>query len=133
VSASPAYLRSVLVGSYKAFLETSSKQGSPRVQSLIINQKEVHLWSTSLVLSSTQESQLLALLSPDEVAKANRFYFPIHRHRYIVARGVLRCLLSRYLQHPPEQIVFSYLQHGKPYTTNIDLQFNISHSHDIAV
>jgi len=78
---------------------------------------------------------LRALLSPDEIERAMRFHFPLHRQRFIITRGLLRKTLSQYLDTAPDQIRFIYGPHGKPYLENnsLDLQFNVSHSADLAV
>lgn len=98
---------------------------------------EVHVWCVSLVVAPAIIQTLRPLLSTDELTRADRFYFEKDRHRFIVARGVLRILLGRYLTIPPEQLRFSYNQYGKP---SLDLplrtpilQFNISHSQDFAL
>lgn len=101
--------------------------------SFYINKDEIHLWHTSLSIEPYQENDLALLLSPDEKARAERFRFNIHRQRYIASRGVLRCILSNYLNIEAKNIQFLYHQHGKPYLSETNLQFNLSHSHDIAV
>src|SRR5260363_377522 len=74
------------------------------------------------------------LLDNDEKAKANRFHFNIHRHRFIAARGILRCLAGQLLGQPPNALQFSYTSYGKPILKEYPrLQFNLSHSHDRAI
>jgi 4'-phosphopantetheinyl transferase len=47
---------------------------------------------------------------------------------------MLRCILARYINLPPAELVFSYNQHGKPQLENdSSLQFNLSHSGDLAL
>ena len=94
---------------------------------------QVHIWHTTVTTTPAQENVLLALLSPEETARAERFRFPVHRQRFIAARGYLRQLLSAYLKQPAESIIFSYSHRGKPYLPDQRLQFNVSHSHDMAV
>lgn len=100
-----------------------------------LHPKVVHLWRVWLPDLSTQEAELTQILSPDELARAARFRFPIHKQRFIIARGVLRQLLSLYMKKPAAEIKFSYGSKGKPFLLeNIErLQFNVSHSHDIAL
>lgn len=81
----------------------------------------------------SEKTQLFSILSEDEKVRASRFKFDIHRDRFIVSRGILRHLLSHYLQIKPENIIFSYGKHGKPFLKNVDLHFNVSHSEDMAV
>ncbi len=92
----------------------------------------VHIWQANLVFSSEQLQRLAQLLSEDEQARANRFKFAHHRDRFMAARGILRTLLSRYLDQPPEQLQFSYSDRGKPCLNN-PLQFNVSHSENLAL
>ena len=53
-------------------------------------------------------------LAADEKARAERFYFEKDRKHFIVARGVLRAILGRYLNRAPECLSFCYSSYGKP-------------------
>ena len=100
-------------------------------QSPILRDNQVHIWRASLDLPPAQVDYFASLLAPDEVTKANKFRFPVHRRRYIVARGILRQLLANYLHLRPQEIGFEYGDRGKPYLSDFDsLQFNVSHSHE---
>lgn len=103
------------------------------MKNFVLKKHEVHLWHASLVIELDRESELMLLLSPDEKVRAEKFKFYIHRQRYIAARGILRCILSHYLGIKAQDIQFSYYLHGKPYLLQTNLQFNLSHSCDIAV
>lgn len=100
-----------------------------------LSSQTIDLWRVLLTDLSSQEERFLALLSPDEVQRANRFRFPQHRTRFILARGILREILSLYTGTQPKEIVFEYGPRGKPYLkdNHFDLQFNVSHSDDVAV
>ena len=78
-----------------------------------------------------------AVLSNDELERANRLVFQRDRDRFIVARAGLRHLLSKRIGLTPETIRFEYGAHGKPSLASgtglDDLRFNVSHSHDVAV
>lgn len=95
---------------------------------------EVHVWRLEL---NRPIDDFLPLLQSDEIARANRFHFDIHRNRFVVARGFLRLLLARYLQTDPTQLQFSYGEYGKPALDGVfresTLRFNMSHSHDLAL
>jgi 4'-phosphopantetheinyl transferase len=96
---------------------------------------EVHVWRASLDQPQRLES-FFALLAADEKARAARFYFQRDREHYTVARGLLRTLLSRYLNVRPSGLTFSYGPQGKPFLADGsggDLRFNISHSHGLAL
>ena len=103
---------------------------------LIISSNEIHIWTSHLRLTTQQEDESLNLLSNDECIRAKRFHFPIHRKRFVAARSTLRNILSCYLNILPKEIIFLYDDYQKPYlkiSFNTDLQFNVSHSHDIAL
>lgn len=98
----------------------------------------VHLWTVSLDVSESSVLSLRQLLSTDEVEKSDRFYFERDRIHYTVCRGVLRKLLSCYLNIPACELVFSYGTHGKPYLINVgdqlnQIHFNVSHSAGLAI
>ena len=94
---------------------------------------EVHLWKANLKISRQQIKELNNSLSADEKARAERFHFPEHRNRFIAARGFLREIISSYLEVASQEIIFNYSDRGKPNLSNNKLQFNISHSQDIAL
>jgi 4'-phosphopantetheinyl transferase len=54
------------------------------------------------------------MLSADERSYADRFYIERDRRRYIVSRGLLRQILSRYLALDGRDLVFRYGEWGKP-------------------
>lgn len=94
----------------------------------------VHLWRTNLALSTPEVEQLTGILSPDEIARANRFHFPTDKNRFIVTRGILRQLLGNYLGENSRSLEFTYSDRGKPQLKNDSpLQFNLSHSQDYAL
>jgi 4'-phosphopantetheinyl transferase len=76
-------------------------------------------------------------LALDERSRAGRFYFRHDRERFIVARGILREILGRYLSRAPESLSFSYSSYGKPALVSESgaeaIRFNISHSHGTAL
>jgi 4'-phosphopantetheinyl transferase len=98
-----------------------------------LEHNEIHIWSADLGITTAQEEALLALLSPDEHERAERFKYLQHRMRFIAARGSLRQILSNYLDLPPKEIIFAYGEHHKPYLTASPIQFNLAHSGDMAV
>src|SRR5437870_7609125 len=75
---------------------------------------EVHSWCASLDVPPETYARFYATLTPDERTRSARFRFERDRQRFIVARGVLRDLLGRYLQTQPGQISFVYNASGKP-------------------
>jgi len=55
-----------------------------------------------------------SMLSKDECERASKFRFVRDQHRFIVARGILRILLSQYLKCKPKDIEIVYGLWGKP-------------------
>ena len=105
------------------------------LRSPTLKDNEIHVWRANLELSPPKIERLTALLSSDEIARADRFRFPQHRRRFIVARGILRQLLGDYLSVAPHSLNFAYEARGKPFLTGEDtnIKFNISHSQEYAL
>lgn len=95
---------------------------------------EVHLWGGRLDGGVEQLAALEAMLSDDERARANRLRRSLDRARWIVARGMLRQLLSSYLPAKPAELRFRVGVRGKP-ALDLDspgaLRFNLSHSAEV--
>ena len=98
---------------------------------------EVHIWRAFLNCEPSVPSRFESTLSPDERARAGRFIFETDRSRFVMARGILRDLLGGYLLLSPAEIQFCYGNRGKPAldpkTNSSSLQFNLSHSGDVAL
>lgn len=88
----------------------------------------VHLWQVAL----DQPAEAITL-SDDEQARAARFVFERDRRRYVAARSALRAILAPYLSIRPDALRFQYNEHGKPAVPNTAVQFNLSHSHELAL
>ena len=101
---------------------------------LTLSEDEVHIWRASLDLDEYFQSSFLKVLSPDEKYRAQKFRFAKDNRNFIAARGILRSLLGKYLKISPAEISFQYSKFGKPgIADNNSLQFNISHSQNIAL
>ncbi len=98
---------------------------------------ELHVWQVPLDQPEERMARCRAILSADERARADRFHFDRDRRRYVIARGVLRSILSRYLDVQPERLTFDYGPQGKPrlspMAAQIPLYFNVAHSHELAL
>jgi len=90
----------------------------------------VDVWTADLDALPPAENAA-AILSPDEVARAERFRFAHHRHRFTRCRLLLRSLLGQTLAVPPASLQFHYGLHGKPELKGV--HFNVSHSGPLAV
>lgn len=109
-------------------IQTGMDENPPVLSSDII-----HVWVADLVKALPHAENYFKILSGDEKKKASDYKFEKDRQRYTAARGILRKLLSVYSGDLPERIEFLYNESGKPYLTQSDLKFNLSHSGNLAV
>ncbi|MCU0567719.1 MAG: 4'-phosphopantetheinyl transferase superfamily protein, partial [Oculatellaceae cyanobacterium Prado106] len=97
----------------------------------------VQIWQIDLDRPIHPIEELYASLSSDEQARGDRFRFERDRHKFIVARGMLRSLLGQHLAVAPEMLEFVYGDRGKPTLVNPHpegtLHFNVSHSQGMAL
>jgi 4'-phosphopantetheinyl transferase len=94
---------------------------------------EVHVWRASLDQPPPVVDRLAGLLASDEAQRAARFRFARDRDRYIVGRGLLRTLLSRYVGRLPDELRFTYGAFEKPALAGGGPHFNLSHSGPLAL
>lgn len=106
--------------------------GDPRA-----SPREVHLWRIPLDRPEEAVAGLGRVLDPEEARRAGRFRLERHRRRFVVGRGALRVILSRYLDAPPSRLAFRYGDFGKPALAGPEgappLQFNLAHSHELGL
>ena len=109
----------------------------PPPERLILESGAVHVWRARLNQSPMEVRRLQDALAIDERSRAERFYFRHDRERFIVARGILRTILGRYLDRAPESLSFGYGPYGKPALVSDagpeEIRFNISHSHGMVL
>lgn len=94
---------------------------------------EVHVWRLELDQPNSVLTEFRLTLDADELERAGRFHFEKHRRHFVVGRGGLRYVLSRYLDVRPEELRFKYGLFGKPTLVGDELRFNMSHSHGVAL
>lgn len=91
-------------------------------------------WLFRFVDEARVHDSLLTLLSDDERARTMAFRVSTARNQYVQTRAVLRLLLGRVLNLPPEVLRFQYGSHGKPALRDeADWYFNVAHSGDYAL
>ncbi|MBK9992033.1 MAG: 4'-phosphopantetheinyl transferase superfamily protein [Verrucomicrobia bacterium] len=95
----------------------------------------VHVWSAFFPEFEPLLSSYERVLSPAEKLKASRFLKRADRDRYIVAHGILRELLGKYLLREPSGLAFETGKFGKPKLV-LDsglplISFNLAHSGDV--
>lgn len=101
---------------------------------LILGEDEAHIWRADLEFNARFQSSFFKILSPDEKSRADKFRFAKDSRNFIIARGILRSLIGKYLEIDPAKIFFHYTEFGKPAIAgNHSLQFNISHAQNIAL
>lgn len=104
---------------------------------LTLPKNEVHLYYTQA--DSISSDKLLgryrAVLSPEEILKVERYRIQKDRHLSLVARALVRYLVSEYTGTSAEALAFSMNDHGKPNLAPKEekndvskISFNISHS-----
>ena len=102
----------------------------------------VQVWCASLEQDEASVAAFFHTLSADEKARAQRFYFARDQRHFVVGRGVLRDILSRYLDMQPQELLFSYGPKDKPglapalverSAKALALRFNLSHSGGLAL
>jgi 4'-phosphopantetheinyl transferase len=103
-------------------------------QTLSVPRASADVWVVPLRANRQLVAELRQTLSPDEVERALRFRAEDDRDLFIVGRGILRNILSRYASEAAEELVFRYGSKGKPYLRDrVDVQFNLAHSGGFAV
>ena len=83
-------------------------------------------------LSKFDPNNFIDILSEDEKQRANRFKIEKVSKFFILCRGFLRTVLSRYLFVKPNEIKFEYEKFGKPFVKS-DIEFNLSHSQNTCI
>ena len=87
-----------------------------------------------LDVSDAEAAACLALLSPAERARADRYRLERDRRRFLVRRAKLRMLLAEALACRPEAVPIEADPHGKPFVEgHPGLAFNLSHARDAAL
>jgi 4'-phosphopantetheinyl transferase len=106
----------------------------------ILSGEPFHLWRAQIGGGSDgadgdhRESELRSLLSEEERRRAQRLRLPEVRARFVICRGLLRCLLRTYAHVPARDLIFDIGPFGKPRLVNPGLgwlHFNMAHTDDM--
>jgi 4'-phosphopantetheinyl transferase len=77
------------------------------------------------------------ILADDELERRDRFRFPKDKHLFLVSHVLVRTVLSKHADVPPERWRFVTNEHGRPEivepVTATRLRFNLSHTKGLAV
>lgn len=93
----------------------------------------VSIWKIPLTLTEPQVEELLVSLSEEEQVAARRFKFDMHRRRYVAAHFATNKILADALDISAEEIQYEKNTFGKPFIPNHPINFNLSHSEEIAL
>ncbi len=93
---------------------------------------EVAVWLVDLPRHDVAHAR--AILTPTELARADRFIKAIDRVRFAVSRASLRRILGAVLGVAPRQVPIEIAHNDKPFVGGeTDVCFNLSHSGDLAL
>ncbi|SHM21946.1 4'-phosphopantetheinyl transferase family protein [Mucilaginibacter sp. OK098] len=93
----------------------------------------IDVWKIGVSPNSSLIDSFLTILTPDEIARANRYHQLKDRNRFIISRGAMRHIFGKYLNQTPATVEFGAGENNKPYiksTNQLNLQYNLSHSGD---
>jgi len=88
------------------------------------------IWQADLTAWQGQRDRCWAWLAAEEQERAAASAPPVQQ-RFILGRGLLRLLLSRYLGCPPAALPLARSDRGKPYLPDQPWHFNLAHSGDL--
>lgn len=99
--------------------------------------RNVHLWAASLDQPPIALARLKSSLSEDEIQRSQRYVRADLKQRFIVGRGILRYILSRYMGIAAGEIRFIYGPHGKPSlqlsSASDRIHFNLAHTGNLVI
>jgi 4'-phosphopantetheinyl transferase len=100
---------------------------------MLISDNEVKVIHSQANSDNFPVPEAIAILSEDEKRKYSRFQFTDDKLRFLKARYILRTTASAYHGNcNPEDVQISFNSFGKPYFSDIPLQFSITHSGEVA-
>ncbi|MGA2961758.1 MAG: 4'-phosphopantetheinyl transferase superfamily protein [Candidatus Korobacteraceae bacterium] len=95
---------------------------------------DVHIWRARLDVGSAVLRGLARTLAPNEIERTSQFRFLLHRNLFVAARGILRHILSGYMQTAPQALLLRSTAKGKLFLADkCGVHFNVSHSGTLAL
>jgi 4'-phosphopantetheinyl transferase len=91
----------------------------------------IHIWYSPIHPWRNLVEDLRKLLSREEILRSENLVFSERQEDYIICRGLLRKILSQYLNQAPHQIPIEVNTKGKPYLSHHHYNFNLSHSKNL--
>jgi 4'-phosphopantetheinyl transferase len=102
-----------------------------------LSENQVHVWKVCIADFYKRVKAFEQLLNETEKKRACQFKFKDSRLNFIICRGILRFLLSRYLYEDPKSVGIMQDPEGKPELAADShqhaLKFNLSHSNEICL
>jgi len=102
------------------------------LRSLELMTEEVQVWVAALEVTDARYADLASTLAVEERRRADDLP-PVLARRFVVARGILRDLLSGFTGTPAQRLQFEYGSAGKPSLVDHEINFNISHSAELGL
>lgn len=112
--------------------QLSALSDLPRIDGASLAPDEVHVWYC--LIDSVQDDALLvryeALMTDDERARHQRFFFKRDRHMFLITRALVRTVLSRYVSCEPASWRFAANAFGRPHVVGPQAapHFNLSNT-----
>lgn len=100
---------------------------------LVLRDREIAVWKADLDRASVAMPGLRQTLALAERKHFSQFSRALDRSRYTASRAILRTILAGYLGENPARLKFRRGPYGKPELAGREIQFNVSHSHRLAV
>jgi 4'-phosphopantetheinyl transferase len=94
-----------------------------------LDDSNLYVFRVNLPATAKLEHQCVEVLNEEERQRAFRFKKEGTRRHSLIGRGVLRCLLGRFLAIPPHDVALNLGPNGKPEANG--LSFNVAHSGDV--
>lgn len=94
----------------------------------------VHVWTATTDDTARERLQRYrSLLPADELQRCDRFWKDDDRARFLIARAMVRTMLSQYVPIAPREWQFRIESYGRPEVAELpagapDLRFNLSHT-----
>lgn len=93
----------------------------------------VDVWTAIPDEAGRHLQEYRSILAADEVTRCDRFWQESDRARFLIARALVRTMLSHYVPVPPHAWRLRIETHGRPEIDNLppgapDLRFNLSHT-----
>jgi|GEM_PF-3379800 len=107
---------------------------NPKTKSSRIGANEIHIWTGKLDFSTNNLNlQTSSNLTESEKNKAKNIRFSKDRTQYLFSHDMLRVLIRLYGEPEAASSEFITNRYGKPFIQGSNIEFNLSHSGNIAM